>query len=118
LQILGLLGELPGDSFDIHKWDGTTMHVQVVEQDGQRYFRASHEETSRIAYTLWIAKQTKTVEDIPVGKVPAFHSASFTGMNSGDLLAHYGVSLGAVLSLMALIGVDGQTIAQTANGGR
>jgi RHS repeat-associated protein len=73
LQIAGMLGELPGDEFDIQKWDGTIMHVKIEEQDGQRYFHAWHERSVSHWYCLWLDSSIETVEDIKVGQVPAFH---------------------------------------------
>jgi RHS repeat-associated protein len=82
LQLAGLLGELPGDSFDITRWDGVVMHIEIVEQDGQRYFHAWHEESQRVWYKAWLGSETVTVEDIQVGQVPAFHQADHGWINS------------------------------------
>jgi len=94
LQILGLLGELPDDEFDFTKKDGTVMHVKVVEQDGQRYFTAWHEErlsgfswvtllvsTPLFLYSYFSNNSITTVYDIKVGQIPAYHAPS---PNGGD----------------------------------
>jgi hypothetical protein len=76
LQVLGVAEMLPpGRTFDIQRPD-YTVHVQMVQQDGQWYFHAWHTEYRRPRF-LGVPvgpPMAVTVVDIPVGAVPAYHT--------------------------------------------
>jgi hypothetical protein len=90
LQLMGAAGELPnGYSFNIERQGNPTIHVIMVQRNGQWYFTAFHME---VQYTfLWFGRHYVPVDDIRLGDVPAYHIPRPLRGENSDPWANYGI---------------------------